>query len=285
MTDAEPSTANAGQAAYWNAAAGETWAALQDALDRQIEPLGLRAMEALAPAAGERVLDIGCGCGQTTLALAQRVGPQGSVLAVDISRPMLAVARRRAADQGLSQVSLIEADAQTHAFAPGGQDAAFSRFGVMFFEDPTGAFANIRKALRPGGRLAFVCWRPFAENPWMGLPMSAALQHLPEPPPPPDPLAPGPFAFADPDRVRAILAGAGFADVGIEPYDRLIGAGDLDQAVEVALKVGPLGALLRDQPDKAPLVVGAIRAALAEHLTPEGVRLPSASWIVQARGP
>jgi SAM-dependent methyltransferase len=277
--------ANADQIAYWNASAGETWAALQDRLDSQIEPLGVRAMDALAPATGERVIDIGCGCGQTTLALARRVGAGGAVLGADISRPMLAVARRRAAEQGLAQVALVEADAQTHPFERRGFDAAFSRFGVMFFADPVAAFANIRRGLRPGGRLGFVCWRPFAENAWMMVPMAAALPLLPEPPPPPDPLAPGPFAFADPDRLRRILTDAGFMGVEITAHDQAIGSPDIDQAVEVALRVGPLGALLREQPDKAPAVVGAIRAALEPRLTPEGVRLPSATWIVQACSP
>jgi SAM-dependent methyltransferase len=285
MAQDPAAAANADQITYWNASAGETWAALQDQLDHQIEPLGARAMDALAPAPGERVIDIGCGCGQTTLALAGRVGAGGAVLGVDISQPMLAVARRRVAAQGLDQVSLVEADAQTHAFPPGAFDAVFSRFGVMFFADPTIAFANIRKALRPGGRLGFVCWRPFADNPWMMVPMAAAQQHLPPLPPPPDPFAPGPFAFADADRLRGILTAAGFSDIEIAPLDARIGAPDLDQAVEVALKVGPLGALLRDQPDKAGVVVEAIREALAPHLGPEGVRLPSATWIVTAVAP
>lgn len=285
MAQSETSAANADQITYWNASAGETWAAMQDQLDRQIGPLGERAMAALAPEVGERAIDIGCGCGQTTMALAARVGPRGSVLGVDISHPMLEVARRRVAAAGLAQVTLSEADAQTHAFAAGAFDAVFSRFGVMFFSDPAAAFANIRKALRPGGRLGFVCWRPFADNPWMMVPLTAALQHLPPIPPPTDPFAPGPFALADADRLRGFLSSAGFADIRIEPFDAMIGAPDLDQAVEVALKVGPLGALLRDQPDKADLVVGAIRQALAAYIAAEGVRLPSATWIVRARAP
>ncbi|MDF2901645.1 MAG: SAM-dependent methyltransferase, partial [Phenylobacterium sp.] len=193
------STANADQIAYWNNAAGETWAALQDRLDRQIEPLGLRAIEAGAPQPGERVLDIGCGCGQTSFELARRVGPSGRVLGVDISAPMLEVARQRAAGAA-ANVSFIEADAQTHAFQNGGFDLAISRFGVMFFDDPTAAFRNIGAALRPGGRLSFVCWRPMLENAWMATPLFAAMPLLP-PLPPPDPAAPGPFAFADPERV------------------------------------------------------------------------------------
>jgi SAM-dependent methyltransferase len=283
MTEPRAANANDDQVAYWNAVAGETWVAMQDRLDGVIEPLGARAIAALAPAPGERVIDVGCGCGQTSLALAAAVGPTGAMLGADVSRPMLAVARRRAAD--LPQASFIEADAQTHAFAPGGFDAVFSRFGVMFFADPTAAFANLRRALRSGGRLAFVCWRAFAENAWMLTPMAAALQHLPEPPPPPDPLAPGPFAFADAERLRGILAGAGFAQIDIAPDDQAIGSPDIDQALEITLKVGPLGSLLREQPDKAPLVIDAVRASLEPYVRPQGVRLPSATWIVQARAP
>ncbi|MDP1629945.1 MAG: methyltransferase domain-containing protein [Caulobacter sp.] len=280
MPDAEP--ANADQIAYWNAAAGETWAAQQEKLDRQIAPLGEAAMAILDPKPGEQLIDIGCGCGQTSLTLAERVGPTGRVLGVDISAPMLAVARRRAADAGLANTRFLEADAQTHDFAPGAADAVFSRFGVMFFADPPAAFANIRKALKPGGRLAFVCWRPLALNEWMLLPMRTALAHIPAPPPG-DPFAPGPFAFSDPDWVRGILGSAGFKDVEIAPHDAMIGGNGLEETVALSLKVGPLGALLRDNPDKRDLVVDALRAALAPHAGPDGVRLPGAVWIVTAR--
>jgi SAM-dependent methyltransferase len=282
---AETATANSDQVAYWNAAGGETWTAMHDKLDGQIQPLGEAAIETLGLQAGQRVVDIGCGCGQTTIALAGRVGAAGSVLGVDISRPMLAAARQRLAAQGLAQASVVEADAQTHPFEAEAFDAAFSRFGVMFFEDPTAAFANILKGLKHGGRLGFVCWRSAAESAWMTVPIAAAQSHFPEPAPPSDPLAPGPFAFADPDRLRAILSGAGFAHVTITAQDKMIGAPDLDQAVETALKVGPLGARLREQPDKTPTVVGAIREALAPYLTADGVRLGSATWIVGARRP
>ncbi|MDR3513903.1 MAG: class I SAM-dependent methyltransferase [Caulobacteraceae bacterium] len=286
MDHQDEAGANSDQVAYWNAAAGQTWAELQDRLDAQLQPLGERLLQALAPTPGEAVLDIGCGCGATTLALAEAVGPDGAVTGVDISYPMLEVARRRVGAAGLSQARLVEADAQTHGFAPGGFDAAFSRFGVMFFSDPAAAFANIRGGLKPGGRLAFICWRALPQNPWMLVPVATALERLAVPaPPPPDPLAPGPFAFADPDRVRSILERAGYAQIEITPHDQKIGARDLDQAAAIALKVGPLGALLREQPDKAPMVVDAVRDALAQHLTPEGVRLDSATWIVQARAP
>jgi len=161
-------------------------------------------------------------------------------------------------------------------------DAVYSRFGVMFFSDPVAAFTNVRRALKPEGRLAFVCWRPFRENLWMRVPMEAAQSLLP-PSPPTDPLAPGPFAFADRDRVQSILEEAGFLDVAIGGFDTSIGGSTLDQTVDLAFRVGPLGAALRERPDLAPSVTGAVRSALATFETPAGVLMPAAVWIVQAR--
>lgn len=272
---------NADQIAYWNAQAGATWATEQDRLDRQLEPLGDAAIAALSPKAGERLIDIGCGAGQTTLALAEAVGAAGSVLGVDISAPLLAVARGRG--QSLTNVSFLDADAQTRAFEPGAADGVFSRFGVMFFADPAAAFANIHRALKPGGRLAFVCWRPLAEKAWMLIPLGAALQHVPAPPGMPDANAPGPFAFADPDRVRGILASAGFRDITIQPHDAMIGGNPLEESVTLAMKVGPLSRLLAEHPDKREAVVETLRETLATHLGPDGVRMPGAVWMVTAR--
>lgn len=271
---------NAQQIEYWNTGAGPTWASLQAPLDRQLGPLGRRAMAVLDPQPGWRILDIGCGTGETTLDLAGAVSPGGEVVGVDVSRPLLDIARRRS--MGRSGAVFLEADAQTQRFGDGAFDAVFSRFGVMFFADPAAAFANLRRSLKPGGRLAFVCWRPLADNPLLTLPMEAAAQHV-APPPPSEPGAPGPFAFADPQRPRSLLAAAGFADIKVEPYDLPVGGGSLDDALELALRVGPLGSLLRENPDKREPVISAIRARLAEHDGPDGVKLPSATWIVSAR--
>lgn len=282
-TTLAPDGPNADQIAYWNDTAGQTWASLQSLLDRQIAPLGQAAMAALAPAPGEAIADIGCGCGDTVLDLARAVGPDGSVIGLDISEPMLEVARARIAQAGLKQASVIAADAQTHPFAPASLDAVYSRFGVMFFHQPLAAFANMRTALKPGGRLAFVCWRPLAENPWMGVPLQAALKHVPPPPPPADPFQPGPFAFADPERLGGILAEAGFGDIDIAPHDQMIGGNDLERSMLLSQKVGPLGMLLRENPGKREALVASLREALEPHVTPDGVLLGSATWIVTAR--
>lgn len=277
------STANAAQVAYWNDAAGRTWADLQDRIDRQIRPLGLAAIDLMAPAPGEALLDVGCGCGDTSLELARRVGAEGEVLGIDISAPMLDVARHRAKEDGARGLEFREADAQT-ASLPGGRDAVFSRFGVMFFADPVAAFRNLRQALRPGGRLAFVCWRPLAENLWMRLPAETAASLVP-PAPPPEPGVPGPFAFADPDRVRRILAEAGFTAVEITPHDEAIGGLDLEGTVEMSFRVGPLGAILRERPDLAPVLRDRVREAVSPWLRGEAVYMPSATWMVSARNP
>jgi SAM-dependent methyltransferase len=275
-------TSNAAQIDYWNKTVGRTWAQFQDQLDRQIAPLGLEALRVLAPQAGERVLDVGCGCGQTTLDLAVRVGPEGHVTGVDISEPMLDVALGREIPQGAARPEFIRTDAQTADLGEGVFDAVFSRFGVMFFSDPAAAFANLRTALKPGGRLAFVCWRPYAENLWMRAPMDAAQPFLP-PMPASDPAAPGPFAFADPQRVRSILTSAGYDDVTIEPFDALIGGASIADTLRLTFQVGPLGSALRAEPQLAAVVGEAVRAVLERFETPRGVEMPAAVWLVQAR--
>jgi SAM-dependent methyltransferase len=281
MPQTPETSLNAAQIEYWNTTAGQTWAQFQETLDRQVERLGLAAMDALCPRESEHIIDIGCGCGQTSLALAARVRPTGSVLGVDISEPMLDVALRRQRSTDL-QVAFRKLDAQTGDLGQGLFDAAFSRFGVMFFGDPVAAFANIRASLKPEGRLAFVCWRALNENPWMQVPLQAALPLLP-PVAPTDPTAPGPFAFADPSRVRTILADSGYGSVTVNPFDADIGGADLGQTLKLALSVGPLGRALREHPELADSVVGSVRDVLSKYLTSNGVLMPAAVWIVLAR--
>jgi SAM-dependent methyltransferase len=270
---------NEAQVAYWNDAAGVTWARFQAQLDQQVAPLGAEAMRVLAVKPGERVLDIGCGCGQTGFDLAALTGAAGAVRGVDISRPMLEIAQARPGRP--AWLAFDECDAQTGDLGSGIYDAAYSRFGVMFFSDPEAAFRNILRALKPGGRLAFVCWRSMAENVWMREPLAAAAHLLPAPAPA-DPHAPGPFAFADAGRVLKILLHAGFHDVTETKFDAAIGGLSLDEAVDVSLRVGPLGAALRAAPEHIKEAAGVLRELLTRYLTPDGVRMPASVWIVRA---
>ena len=278
---------NAEQIAYWNEQAGPEWVAREAMLDEQIAPLGLAAMERAKVAAGERVLDVGCGCGQTTLELAARVGPRGAVTGIDISTPMLERARERAGECGLANIAFINADAQSTPLGAAAFDLVFSRFGVMFFADPKAAFASLRERLAPGGRVAFVCWQGLALNPWMSVPLLAAAQQIALPTPPAAG-APGPFSFADPGRVRGILTGAGFAGIAIEPLtgELVVGGsrGRPEQAVEQLLQMGPMRAALREAPAAAVArVAAAVSDAMAPYSTPNGVILRYAAWIVGAR--
>jgi SAM-dependent methyltransferase len=270
-------SANAEQIEYWNGAAGERWAAFQPVLDRALGAISEALLAFAAPKPGERVLDIGCGTGTTTYALAKAVGPGGSVTGVDISRPMLSVARGRGVG-----VNFREADASTHLFHPT-HDLLFSRFGVMFFADPTSAFANLRKALSPHGRLAFVCWRDVKENLWASTPMAAARPFLP-PQEPADPHAPGPFAFADDARLRKILGDAGYRDIRIEKLDSTMHMGaTMNDAVEQALRIGPLARASAGL-DEAALakIRAAVREALTKFETPTGIAPQAACWLVGA---
>jgi SAM-dependent methyltransferase len=276
---------NAQQIEFWNEQGGPRWVEHQERIDPLLAPFGLRAMERAGIRPGQRVIDVGCGCGHTTLELARRVSDSGEVLGVDVSGVMLERARERARESAARNASFLRADAQTHGFEADSFDLLFSRFGIMFFADPVAAFANLRRALRRSGGLAFVCLQALARSPYMWIPFSAAAKHLEIPPPPPAD-APGPFAFADPERVRRILEGAGFADVAIEPFEAelCVGGGDLDSAVQVLLGVGPTARLLLEaDPERRALVASAVRDAIAPYATPEGVRMRGAVWIVHAR--
>jgi SAM-dependent methyltransferase len=258
------------------------WAEIRELLELQLAPLGRQALEALAAKSGERILDIGCGGGTTALELARTVAPDGTVMGIDLSAAMLAFAQRAA--DGCERVQFIQADAQLYPFKPASFDAAFSRFGIMFFADPVAAFSNIRRSLRASGRLAFVCWRTLEENALDHVPLQAASRHLP-PQPDHDPDASGPFAFASADRVRGVLEKAGFARIAITAHDELVGSGDVDSMVAVCSKVGALGKILRENPELQTAIVPVLRSALARYDGPDGVKLTAATWIVTARAP
>ncbi len=277
---------NAQQIEFWNSEAGKRWAEAQDDLDRMLEPLGLGGIEQANLLPGDRVLDVGCGCGATALALAHVVGVGGHVTGVDVSEPMLAVARQRA--KNLSNTSFALADAATYKFAPAAADLVFSRFGVMFFADPAAAFANIRKGLKHEGRVCMVVWRPVKENPWVMTSLAIAGKHAPLPAPL-GPDEPGPFSFGNPERVETILETAGFSDIRLEPQDKkiTIGAGrDLAGAVEFLLGVGPMRLILEGlEPGLRQKVRDEITGALAPSFGPGGLIMDAATWIVTARNP
>jgi SAM-dependent methyltransferase len=274
---------NEAQHEYWNRDAARHWVDRQADFDEMLEEFGAAMLDAAAISSSERVLDVGCGNGATTRAAA-RAAAQGSALGVDLSELMLHRARELALAEGVGNVAFEAADVQTRAF-DAEFDCAISRFGVMFFDDPVAAFANIRSGLRDGGRVAFVVWQGMAANDWMLVPISALLQHIEFPAPEPD--APGPYALADPDRVRSIFADAGLREVAIDPFSTSLlvgGHGTLDHAVDFIRNSGISRGILDEQPvEVLEPALATMRAALEPHVTAEGVRLGGAAWLVTAR--
>jgi SAM-dependent methyltransferase len=277
---------NAAQAEYWSGATGQRWTDHQEHQDQVLRPVSDRLMAAADPKPGERVIDVGCGCGATTIDFAARVSPGGEVLGLDISEPMLARARERAPQH--LPARFVLADATVYDLEPEWADLVVSRFGVMFFADPARSFANLRKSVKPGGRLAFACWRAAKQNPWMIVPLREAGKHAP-PLPETGPEEPGPFAFADEARVRRILSDAGYADIVLTPQDLeldiAVGRG-LDTAVAGALAIGPTSRMLNGQSEAVRAAAAAdIRRALAARMRGNSVPLGAAIWMVRATDP
>ena len=270
----------ADQAAYWNGPGGKMWLGAYDRIQRGIAGFSQIALDAANARAGERVLDVGCGTGGTTAELARAVGASGHVLGVDISETLIGAARA----QGLPNATFEVGDAASWRFGSGALDLVFSRFGVMFFGDPVAAFKNVRRAMKPAGRLVFICWRTPSENPWAAVPMRAAQPFLP-PIERPGPEDPGQYSFGDRDRVGRILTEAGFANLSIEPVDQMLNQGkDVPDVLE---RIGDFGPLARAFKDVAPEQVAKAKAAIGEalkpHATPDGVKLAGACWLVRAR--
>ncbi len=274
---------NAKQIADWNGAVGAHWAAEQARNDRLIKAFGEAALVAAGAKAGEAALDVGCGCGDTSLELVYRVGVMGRVVGVDVSAPMLAVARDRA--EGRENLTFVEADA-SKAELPGAFDLLYSRFGVMFFDEPEAAFRQLRKAIRESGRVAFCCWQAAKDNPWAMVPLVAAREASGLDLPPPDPHAPGPFAFADAGRVARILEAAGFGSVKAEAFEAPMFLGSsVRSAAEGCTKMGPASRIAREAgPERLPAITDAIEAALKPLAGVDGsVALPGRVWVVTAR--
>lgn len=268
------------QAAYWKGAGGTMWLGAYDRIQRGIAGFSERAVKAAQARPGERVLDVGCGTGGTTAELAGAVGAEGHVLGVDISEPLVGAARA----QGLANATFEVGDATTYPFEAGSFDLVFSRFGVMFFADPVAAFQNIRRAMKPAGRLVFVCWRTAPENPWAAVPMRAAQPFLP-PIERPGPEEPGQYSFGDRARIERILGEAGFAGRSIEPVDLMLNQGkDIPSVMQNIGDFGPLARAFKDvAPERIARAKDAIAEALEPHATPDGVKLAGACWLVRAR--
>lgn len=275
------------QAAYWNGPGGDGWLAAYQRIQRAIGEIGELGLSAAAARAGEHVVDIGCGTGDTTAVLSRAVGLSGHVLGVDISETLIAYARAEHGAQArahrLDNATFVVGDAATHPFQAGHYDLAFSRFGVMFFADPVAAFRNIRRALKPAGRLVFIAWRTPQENPWGTTPARAAQPFLP-PQQRPGPEDPGQFSFGDRARVERILGQAGLSALRFEPIDRQIWMGD--SVADVVAGAGRFGPLARAFAGAEPAAIEKAKQAIAEVLTPhqgpDGVRLPGACWLVRA---
>jgi SAM-dependent methyltransferase len=278
---------NEAQRLYWNTIAGPRWVAAPGFRERRNqESLGL-LMSCLELAGGETVLEIGCGTGALTLPLAAAVGEQGRVVAVDISEPMLGLARQRVEERRLRNVTLLLGDAQVFSFEKAAFDLATSRMGVMFFADPPMAFRNIAGALKPGGRLIFACWAPLAENPHWLISYEVALRHL-GPPAPSAAEAPGPLAFGDPDYVRQVLAAAGFAAIRVERAHPKIVCGSPEEEARQALLMGPTARLIEEKkPPEAirETIAREIEAAFTDGARSGPLHLPATIFLVAAHRP
>jgi SAM-dependent methyltransferase len=276
---------NEEQKEFWDGEGGEKWARDDAIMADMLRPASLALLDHAGVDNCRSALDVGCGGGSQSLLLAERLGAGASVLGVDISGPMLDVARSKLETPGTNRaaVQFLQADASEYAFEANSFDLLFSRFGVMFFDDPVAAFTNIRQSMREDGRLAFCCWQAVKENPWVYLTVQAALEHFPAPEPQ-EPDAPGPFAFADPQRLTTILQTAGFDKITLHPFNSefVFSQGDsLAESVRDLAGIGPVASLLKDQGDEIhEKVYASLEQVLAPYYQNGKLALPVAIWFV-----
>jgi SAM-dependent methyltransferase len=278
---------NSEQIAEWNGALGQRWVTMQREIDRIVVPFGDAALKAAAPQPGERVIDVGCGCGDTSIEIARIVGESGAVLGIDVSQPMLEVARSSGTLANCAHLTFRDGDA-SEAELPPNTDLLFSRFGVMFFSQPSQAFSHLRQSLRTGGRCVFVCWRAPRDNAWAMTPLIAARTAMGVTPTPADPNAPGPFAFADEERLRAILSDAGFDAIDVQRFDATLSLGATPRfAAEYAAQIGPVSRFVREiGVEHLPVILDAVERALTPLAAADGhVSLNGSTWIVSATSP
>jgi SAM-dependent methyltransferase len=277
------SSARDEQTKRWNSAPGQAWVEMQAVLDQTFTPLETLLVDAVAAVSPARVLDVGCGTGATTLAVARRVAPSDGCVGVDISEPMIAAARARAEHERV-HVTFICANAQEHTFDPASVDMLISRFGVMFFDDPVRAFANLRRAARRGVALRFIVWRSAEENPFMTTAERAAAPLLPSLPPRKPENAPGQFAFGNAEHVDGILKASGWTEIDIQPLD-VVCTFPENQLVRYLTRLGPVGLALQDADDDTRArVIEAIRPAFDPFVHAADVRFVAACWMIGARG-
>ena len=290
------------QIAYWNGDGGRKWAARDELMAGVLAPISDALLTRVAPRRARTALDVGCGGGSNTLQLLQHLDNPTHILGIDVSAPLLEVARARVAERGIAalrtaplrtapartaspRIEFLRADAATHDFGDWRFDVLFSRFGVMFFDDPVAAFAQLRRAAHRNAGLAFCCWQALGKNPWTALPLQAALTVLPAPEPV-APHSPGPFAFADAAYVREVLARAGWSDTRIEPYAPTLEfsiEGGYEAAVRELVNTGPVGRLLAPaEPPAREAVYAAARRALKDYYRGDTLALAGAVWFVTA---
>ncbi|MBT06007.1 MAG: SAM-dependent methyltransferase [Rhodospirillaceae bacterium] len=277
---------NVDQQQFWNEVKGDFWVTLKPRIDPLLSPFGVAALNALSAAKGERILDVGCGTGETSVELAKLVGPGGKVQGIDFSRPMLERARAEAVSAPQGVLSFKEGDAEVQQFVPNYFDAVFSRFGVMFFDDPVAALGNIRTAIKPGGRLAYVCWASRKDNPWIGIPTGAARQFLDIPPAPPDD-APGQFAMEREARIFDVLGRAGWSEVSVEKFEMEHNMGkNVSDAAGFICQMGPMSEPFGNaSPALRSKCITAVEQALEPFKTSRGIDMKFSTWIVSAKNP
>jgi len=286
---AEAAVGNDQFTAFWNDVLAAKFERFRNILLEGLSYHSRVPLARLQLARGMKALDVGCGWRDTAIELARMVGPTGSVLGLDCCDLFLQKGRADAQAAGLTNVTFVAADVQTYPFAPE-YDFAFSRFGMMFFSNPVAAMRNIRRALKPGGRLMFIVWRALEENPWAAVPKKVLLEYLPPPGDDAQTCGPGPFSMASTGVVAAQLKAAGFDGVGFDRIDGpvMVGA-SVEQAMDFQLALGPAGEIFREAGEKAerrrPEIEGALRAALGRHMQDGGVVMQSSSWTVTARNP
>ena len=266
---------------YWKQDGGQKWVELIDATESYLDVFNKMLFERADIATGESVLDIGCGGGLTSIELANRVGTEGRVMGVDISPDILAVAGVRG--RAVANLKFTEGDVATMHLEPGAFSLIFSRFGMMFFSDPVMAFSKLRNALKPSGRMVFLCWRTFDENPWMKEPTQAVFEILPPQDPPPQPDSPGPFSLGKKERIEYLLGAAGFKSIAIEALDTGMSMGALTDVVDYFMRMGPAAAVIADAADEHQTAARTvIREVLKRYETDQGVITKAAAWIVTA---